>query len=261
MATSAQYLTDYEKSQKRYEDLVSGQSKFTDLVKQKLGEKTNYNKDLIEQQNALTQNSMALPSALRAEFSTGPTINPLRQEELIQGRQSALASSMGSVADLLSARGQRDSDILGTAANTYGTMLQGAGTAAENAWRLYQDRLAQEEAARARAAAAAQPGLGDILSALQGGAAGGGEASNSGELVIETKNKPGEANKFNVGQVEAYLGRNVNANNPLDALAVLANDFGGTLQSGWSEFMRSAEQDRQKKLNTINKFLNFFKRK
>jgi hypothetical protein len=162
MATSAQYLTEYEKSQKRYQDLVSGQNKFTELVKQKLGEKTDYNKDLITQQNQLAENQLSLPSQLRSEFSEGPVRNPLQQEALIQSRQSALGSSVGSVADLLAARGQREQDILSSGANVYGTMLQGAGTAAENAWRLYQDRVAQDEAARNRASAGVGNGGIDI---------------------------------------------------------------------------------------------------
>jgi len=159
MATSSQYLTGYEKAQKRYQDLVTGQGTFTDLVKKKLGETTNYNKDLLEQQNRLAEEQLSLPSQLRAEFASGPIRNPLTQESIIQGRQSNVGSSLGSVSDLLAARGQREQDILSGAATQYGTQLQGAGTAAENAWRLYQDRLAQEEAARSRAAAAQQENL------------------------------------------------------------------------------------------------------
>jgi hypothetical protein len=182
MATSAQYLTEYEKSQKRYQDLVSGQNKFTELVKQKLGEKTDYNKDLITQQNQLAENQLSLPSQLRSEFSEGPIRNPLQQEALIQSRQSALGSSVGSVADLLAARGQREQDILSSGANVYGTMLQGAGTAAENAWRLYQDRVAQDEAARNRAASRASAG-------------GFNEDDLKKYLGVEETNTPSEADR------------------------------------------------------------------
>jgi hypothetical protein len=170
MAESVRRLSEYEKAQNRYQELLSGSDKFKNLVEKQLGEKTNYNKDLIDQQQRLMEKQLSLPSQLRSEFSGGPIRNPLAQEALIQQRASNVGQQLGSVSDLLGARGQRQNDMLNSALSTYQTRLTGEQTAAEAAWRMYQDALAREEAARARAAAAAQSGwIEDLLNQGTGG--------------------------------------------------------------------------------------------
>lgn len=156
MAESTQRLSDYEKSQARYQELLSGSSRFKDMVEKQIGEKTNYNKDLIDQQQRLIEKQLSLPYELRQEFSSGPQLNPLRQEEIIRRRQAGVGQSLGSVGNLLSARKQDQADILNTALQSYQTRMSGEQTAAENAWRLYQDALAREAEARRRADQLAQ---------------------------------------------------------------------------------------------------------
>ena len=189
MAESTQRLSDYEKAQSRYQDLLSGSDRFKSLVEKQLGEKTNYNKDLIEQQQRLMEKQLSLPSQLRSEFSGGPIRNPLAQEAVIQQRASNVGSQLGSVSDLLAARGQRQSDMLSNALSTYQTRLAGEQTAAEAAWRLYQDALAREEAARARAAASSSN---NWLAELFGGVDENGEGDGTGEddVIIEVDDRP-----------------------------------------------------------------------
>lgn len=70
---------------------------------------------------------------------------------IAQARQAPI-TSYATAANLLTARGQRYQDILAKALGGYQTAAEQANIAAENAWRLYQDAVAQREAARARAA-------------------------------------------------------------------------------------------------------------
>lgn len=178
MATSDQRLSEFEQAQKRYQDLIGGQGAFKSLVEQKLGEKTNYNKDLITQQQNLQERQLSTPSALRAEFATGPIRNPLTQEALVQNRQSNVGSQLGAVNALLSARGQDQANILSTANENYQSQLAAQQDAKNTLYQLYQDALAQEEAARA--AAARQSYYDSLLS-------GGSTTDNTGtEVAIET---------------------------------------------------------------------------
>jgi len=203
MAESTQRLSDYEKSQARYQDLLSGSSKFKDMVEQQIKEKTNYNKDLIGQQQRLIENQLSLPSQLRSEFSGGPIRDPLAQEALIQQRSSNVGQQLGSVGNLLSARNQDQSSLMQKALESYQSTLSGEQTAAENAWRLYQDALAREEAAKARAAAS-QPAF-DLSSLFNN--AGGSSTGGGGEPVYEIEDPNHPSNFGTASLTDSYQDR------------------------------------------------------
>lgn len=149
MATTAERLAQYEdlfnKSQ-QYD-----QNAFQQNFKKAYGEATNYNEDLIRQQaNALGELQSVAPT-MRSELNTGLMVDPIAQRSLIAKARQTPISDYGTASNLLAARGNKYSDILNTALGGYQTAAQQAQTAAENAWRLYQDQLAQDEAARDRA--------------------------------------------------------------------------------------------------------------
>lgn len=131
---------------------------FINQLEKQYGERTNYNKDLIEQENRLTQDQLALPAQLRNEYYASPIRNALAQESLIAGRQANVGSQLGTVTDLLNARKQQYADILGKATSTYQMNM-------ENAWRLYQDAVQREQFNRSQGGGGGNAG-GSILEAL-----------------------------------------------------------------------------------------------
>jgi len=143
---SSDYLKQYQKAFQKSQSYDV--NKFSSDLEKAYNEKTNYNKDLIDQQNTLQAEAQALPGQLRNEYYQSAIRNPLAQESLIASRQGNVRGQVGSITDLLNARGQQFQDILGKAASAYQTDAQKAQTGAENLWRLYQDAQAQENARR-----------------------------------------------------------------------------------------------------------------
>lgn len=181
MATSAERL-------KQYEDLFEQSqaydpSRFQQDFERAYGEATEYNKDLINQQSEALGNLQAVAPELRQKYSQTLIKDPTLQRSLIAQARQAPITDYSNAVNLLGQRGQRYSDILSSALGGYQTSAQRAQTAAENAWRLYQDQLAQEQAARARAAAAASqgPSIAEIIAGLTGGAS----TDSGGEEVYE----------------------------------------------------------------------------
>jgi uncharacterized protein YbjQ (UPF0145 family) len=154
MSTAAERLKEYENLFKQSQSYNPAQ--FQQDFERSYGEATNYNKDLIESRNQAISQAQSLPAQLRQQYYSSPIRNPLAQEALISQQRGAITSDIANKSDLLDARGARYQDILGKQLGMYQTSAEQARTAAENAWRMYQDVLAQEEAERARAAAAAQ---------------------------------------------------------------------------------------------------------
>jgi type II secretory pathway pseudopilin PulG len=152
--TSAERLKQYEEIFNRSQQYDP--SRFQSDFEKAYGEATNYNKDLIEQRSGAIGQAQALPAQLRQQYSQSAIRNPLAQEALIATQRGNVTSDISRLTDLLGARGARYEDVLGKHLSAYQTDAQRAQRDAENAWRLYQDALAQEEAQRARAAAAAQ---------------------------------------------------------------------------------------------------------
>jgi hypothetical protein len=158
---------------KKYEELF-GASQGYDIpnyqqeFEKAYGEAANYNKDLIDQKSGYIEQAQAMPAQMREQYYSSPIRNPLAQEALIATRRGGITGDISRVTDLLGQRGARYQDILGKHTAAYESAAQRAERAAENQWRMYQDALAQEEAARARAAAAAEAAaLRDLITQLQ----------------------------------------------------------------------------------------------
>lgn len=150
MASAKEQLSKYEKAFKKYQDLVTNKSSFSDLIERRLGEQTGYNKDLIQQQNRLLERTFALPAQLREEYSRSPIRDPRAQEALIASRRANLGTRLGSVVDLLNARKQAQSSIIRSALGAYKDRMRAAGNQADQAYNLYQQLYAEEEAERQR---------------------------------------------------------------------------------------------------------------
>lgn len=134
-------MTPEQALQSAREDLLNvtqqgaDQSYFTQALEDAITKRVNANADLITRQNQLAAESEALPSQLRDQFRTSAIRDPFAQERIIAQKRANLGSSQQTVADLLAARGQRFSDILGRATegfqNRLGTAQQAAGLRAQ----------------------------------------------------------------------------------------------------------------------------------
>lgn len=96
---------------------------FQDLLQQKLLERTNYNRDLIEEKNNLQSEMSSLPAMLRASGELSAIRNPLERESIYSQRVNNIGSRLGTVTDLLGQRGQNFSGILNSANSAYGDYL------------------------------------------------------------------------------------------------------------------------------------------
>ena len=184
MATTAQRLAEYEELYKKAQGYDP--NKFQNDFEREYNEAVNYNKDLIEQQSGALGELQTVAPTLREKYMNTLISDPTAQMALIAQARQAPITQWSTASNLLNARGQRYQDILGKALGAYQTSANQANMAAENAWRLYQDALQQDQfnrqLAASRAAAARQEGinLADLLSlAGQGGGQGGGQAGQT----------------------------------------------------------------------------------
>ena len=143
MATTAQRLAEYEDLYRKAQsyDPNAYQNEF----EKSYGEATNYNKDLIEQQSSALGEVQAVAPTLREKYMNTLVTDPAAQMSLIAQARQAPITSYGTAANLLNARGNRYQDILGKALGGYQTSANQANTAAENAWRMYQDAVQQDQ--------------------------------------------------------------------------------------------------------------------
>jgi hypothetical protein len=167
MATTAQRLAEYEDLYRKAQQYDP--NKFQNEFEKSYGEATNYNKDLIEQQAQALGEVQAVAPTLREKYMNTLISDPTAQMALIAQARQAPIQSYGTAANLLTARGQRYQDILGKTLGGYQTSASQANTAAENAWRLYQDALQQDQfnqQMRASRGGGGGSSVLDILSAL-----------------------------------------------------------------------------------------------
>jgi hypothetical protein len=183
MATTAQRLAEYEDLYKKAQayDPNAFQSEFEKAY----GEATNYNQDLIQQQAQALGEVQAVAPTLRERYMNTLITDPTAQMSLIAQARQAPITSYGTAANLLTARGQRYQDILGKALGGYQTSAQQANTAAENAWRLYQDAVSQDQFNRQLRSTGGGGGTSNIISDLL-------KLLNTGETTT-TKNPMNQA--------------------------------------------------------------------
>lgn len=175
MATTAQRLAEYEELYKKAQGYDPNQ--FQNDFEKEYNEAVNYNKDLIEQQSSALGELQTVAPTLREKYMNTLISDPTAQMALIAQARQAPITQWSTASNLLNARGQRYQDILGKALGSYQTSANQANMAAENAWRLYQDALQQEQfnaqLRASRAPAPTGPTLEDILSQLGIGGNGG----------------------------------------------------------------------------------------
>ena len=165
MATTAQRLAEYEDLYRKAQEYDP--NRYQQEFEKAYGEATNYNKDLIEQQAQALGEVQAVAPTLRERYMNSLITDPTAQMALIAQARQAPITSYGTAANLLTARGQRYQDILGKALGGYQTSAEQANTAAENAWRLYQDAVQQEQFRQSqRGSVTTDNRMEDILRAL-----------------------------------------------------------------------------------------------
>ena len=143
MATTAQRLAEYEELYRQAQQYDP--NKFQNDFEKEYNEAVNYNKDLIDQQSSALGELQTVAPTLREKYMNTLISDPTAQMALIAQARQAPITQWGTASNLLNARGQRYQDILAKALGAYQTSAQQANTAAENAWRLYQDALQQDQ--------------------------------------------------------------------------------------------------------------------
>ena len=251
MATITQRLAEYEEAYKKAQEYDP--NKFQNQFEKEYNEAVNYNKDLIEQQSSALGELQAVAPTLREKYMNTLISDPTAQMALIaQARQSPI-TQWSTAANLLNARGQRYQDILGKALGAYQTSAQQANTAAENAWRLYQDALQQDQfnrqLAASRAAAARQEGinLADLLT-LAGGGGGSQSVDGDGGLDIEVPEKKSSWTQTLVKKATAPL-----SNKTPDWLA---STIPGTIVNLLGNFIGNTQVPKRKNQSFIDKLFN-----
>ena len=143
MSTTAERLAEYEELYRKAQQYDP--NRYQQEFEKAYGEATNYNKDLIEQQAQALGEVQAVAPTLRERYMNTLITDPTAQMALIAQARQAPITSYGTAANLLNARGQRYQDILNKALGGYQTSAEQANIAAENAWRLYQDAVQQQQ--------------------------------------------------------------------------------------------------------------------
>ena len=143
MSTTAQRLAEYEELFRKSQ--AYDPNAFQNEFEKTYGEATNYNKDLIEQQAQALGEVQAVAPTLRERYMNTLITDPTAQMALIAQARQAPITSYGTAANLVKARGNRYQEILGKALGGYQTSAQQAQTNAENAWRMYQDTVQQDQ--------------------------------------------------------------------------------------------------------------------
>lgn len=191
MATTAQRLAEYEELYKQAQGYDP--NKFQNDFEKEYNEAVNYNKDLIEQQSSALGELQTVAPTLREKYMNTLISDPTAQMALIAQARQAPITQWSTASNLLNARGQRYQDILGKALGRYQTSANQANTAAENAWRLYQDALQQDQFnAQLRASRSSGGGggggfdLGGLLELMGGGT---GQTKTAQQQVIDAINR------------------------------------------------------------------------
>lgn len=168
MATAQERLNQYEELFRKSQSYDP--NKFREDFTKAYDQETNYNKDLINERSEALSNLQRVTPTLKERYADSPIRNPLTHWRLIADQRQPYIERMSNAEGMLNARRYKFADILAKASGQYQSEAERASRAAENAWRLYQDQLAQEEAEKARraqAAAAAQPSWLDYFTATQ----------------------------------------------------------------------------------------------
>lgn len=251
MATTAQRLAEYEELYRQAQQYDP--NKFQNEFEREYNEAVNYNKDLIEQQSSALGELQAVAPTLREKYMNTLISDPTAQMALIAQARQAPITQWSTASNLLNARGQRYQDILAKALGAYQTSAQQANTAAENAWRLYQDALQQDQfnrqLAASRAAAAQQGGinLADWFD-RDGGDGGGGGGGGGDELDITVPGKKPSWTQTLMKSITAPLSKKTPD--------WLATTIPGTIVNLLGNFIGNTQVPKRKNQSFLDKLFN-----
>ena len=198
-----------EERMRQYEDLFAkaqqyDPNKFQNEFEKTYGETTNYNQDLIQEQARAMGELQTVAPTLREKYMNTLVTDPTKQMALIAQARQAPITQWGTAANLLTQRGNRYQDILGKALGGYQTSAGQANTAAENAWRLYQDALQQDQ----------------FNAQLRNSGGGGGGGFNLSDLFSTESQVPTQTTKPRTYEIPAGTTRANNITNTVqDVLA------------------------------------------
>lgn len=269
MATTAQRLAEYEDLYRKAQ--AYDPNAFQNEFEKAYGEATNYNKDLIEQQAKAMGEVQAVAPTLRERYMNTLITDPAAQMALIAQARQAPIQSYGTAANLLTARGQRYQDILGKALGGYQTSAQQANTAAENAWRLYQDAVQQDQFNEQMRRSGGGGGAVDLLADRNGNGIPdiferGGEQDiveddNGPDITVDDKYNWTDTNK---GLAGYYLGsdlsnwKNMNTADKALGVASLINPltWAKTIGSLAGNYIGNNNVPKRKNMSFLDKLLN-----
>lgn len=108
-------------------------------LKEALGAKLNYNKDIIEQQNAAMGDYFAAPAVAREKYQN--IWNPFEREKLVATARSQAYQPYANFTDILGQRMGQVSDIVGQGVAGWQSVVQQAAALAQAAQQKYQSVL------------------------------------------------------------------------------------------------------------------------
>jgi hypothetical protein len=249
MATTAQRLAEYEELYKQAQGYDP--NKFQNDFEREYNEAVNYNKDLIEQQSSALGELQTVAPTLREKYMNTLISDPTAQMALIAQARQAPITQWSTASNLLNARGQRYQDILGKALGAYQTSANQANTAAENAWRLYQDALQQEQFNAQMRRGSGGGGGGLDLASLLGmyGQEGGQDiVEDGGGLDITVPGKKSSWTQTLVKNATAPLSKNTPD--------WLAKTIPGTIVNLLGNFIGNTQVPKRKNQSFLDKLFN-----
>jgi hypothetical protein len=153
----------------------SASSLLPEKLKQAIGEKLDYNKDIIEAKNKAMAEYFQAPSAAREKYQD--IWNPFEREKLVAEERTQAYLPFANLTDILKERRGGITDIIGAATGLFGADVSAKQSAADISRQGYLDKFGLADAMAGAAQAEAQlakgaggggtSGLGDIISLLQ----------------------------------------------------------------------------------------------
>lgn len=124
-----------------YSGLVGESGNLPSKLKEALGKKLDYNKDLITQKNTAMGDYFAAPATARDKYQN--IWNPFEREKLVQQDKSQAMSKWGTFEDLIGQRMGQVSDIVGEGIQGWQSVVQAAQAAYQQAQQNYQNVLSE----------------------------------------------------------------------------------------------------------------------
>lgn len=227
MATASQKLKEYEKTYNSYVERTGNLGKYEESLRKEITDKTNGNQDLIDRERESSQELMALPSQLRAQFFNSNIRNPLLQEAVIGDRRGSVMSGLNALQSSRESRNMRFEDILNNTMKKENADLERQRLSAEGLYKLYETLQQQENFNRQMARGSGGGGGGGFsIPALPGG-----EQTGSNPLITQIQNEI--ANRQKSEELRKRMAKGDKRETGLQTAGrVFKKDFGNALNFG-----------------------------